>query len=92
MADKKETAYEKEIRELGGLMKNEFFRSFVMNHIVDPSRVFMNLTSSDPIAHVKENARQEIAKDIIENMKEADFGLYCQMELEHREKDERENE
>ena len=72
-----------EKRELGTLMENKIFRTFIRYHILEPCGVFTRQNVGSEAHNAKMIALHDLAQDMVENMKFANIEGYFELLREH---------
>lgn len=70
---------EQEVLDLQNVLENKSMRNVLWTHVIEKCNVLQKGCSDDPIKMAKFLARENIAKDLIENIKAANLEAWFQM-------------
>lgn len=76
---KEEESVQQERRDLEDALNNKLVRDLLWTHVIEPSHVLEKFESLDPVANAAFLARENLAKDLIENIKDANLEAWFQM-------------
>lgn len=77
--EKKEQQADDDFELLRKGLESKVVRDILWTHVIEPSKVLDKYESNDPMANARFLARENLGKDLIENIKAANLEAWFQM-------------